>query len=290
VALPKVIDPQTREAFAILRCQSCGLGHTAPQPADLAKYYGVSYHGSRHGFTANYADRRRMRWLGEVFAFKPGARLADVGCGDGTFLKLARSRGFSVSGTELNPKIARDEGLDVGITLEEIAERGPFDVITFWHTLEHMRDPVAMLRQARSLLSRDGVVLVAVPNAGSAQARAFGRNWFHLDVPRHLFHFTEHSLVRALSNVQLSVIRRWNQEAENGFFGWTQSALNAISREPNALYALLTGRKVAASSAIVSVATGSLITLATVPIELGAVARNSGGTLIVAARALGGPS
>ena len=50
--LSEVTDPQTRELFSVLRCDGCGLGHTSPQPSDLGRYYGPSYHGGRHGFTA----------------------------------------------------------------------------------------------------------------------------------------------------------------------------------------------------------------------------------------------
>ena len=56
---PTVVDPQTRETFAIVGCASCGLGHTDPQPADLAPYYGPKYHGGRHTFTTSLEDHNR---------------------------------------------------------------------------------------------------------------------------------------------------------------------------------------------------------------------------------------
>ena len=63
---PEVLDPQTRETFAIAACNSCGLGHTSPQPEDLSPYYGAAYHGGRHGFTAQYCVWRRMRFVENV--------------------------------------------------------------------------------------------------------------------------------------------------------------------------------------------------------------------------------
>src|SRR5258706_15138632 len=77
---PAVRDPQTGERFAIDRCVACGLGHTAPQPDDLGRYYGARYHGGRHGFTERLCLMRRMRFAGALGA--PG-RLLDFGCGDG---------------------------------------------------------------------------------------------------------------------------------------------------------------------------------------------------------------
>lgn len=285
VAFAKVVDPQTREVFSIEACASCGLGHTTPQPDDLARYYGETYHGQRHGFTARHADRRRLKWIDAVFPDKAAKSVLDVGCGDGTFLVAARNRGWKVTGTEMNPDIARKEGLDVGTSLSDIAPRGPFDVITFWHTLEHMRDPKAMVLEARALLAPGGALFVAVPNAGGVQARFFGRHWFHLDVPRHLFHFTRTALENLVSTAGLKVVKRWDQEAEHGLFGWTQSALNTIVPEPNVLYALLTGRPTSPWKAAASVAAGSVVTAAAAPVEMTAMARGLGGTFIVAARA-----
>lgn len=280
---PAVLDVVSGETFAIERCAACQLGHTTPQPDDLAPYYGTQYHGRRHGFTARYSDARRLRCLRDV-APAPG-RLLDVGCGDGSFLLAAREKGWSVVGTELNPALARAAGLDVYSTVPEVSAHGPFDVITFWHTLEHMKDPRAMLGHARSLLAPNGVVLVAVPNAGSTQAVHFKEDWFHLDVPRHLFHFSDTGLEAVLRANELSVVRRWSQEIEIGVFGWIQTFLNRMLSKPNALYAWLTGRPVRASDAAVSTVLGSFLFLFSTPLELVAIARRKGATLVVAARA-----
>lgn len=64
---------------------------------------------------------------------------------------------------------------------------GQFDVIVLWHSIEHLPRPWVVLDRAMRALAPGGVILVAAPNPESAQMRAQGRNWYHLDAPRHLY-------------------------------------------------------------------------------------------------------
>ena len=106
-----------------------------------------------------------------------------------------------------------------------------------------MLDPRATLREARALLAPDGVIIIAVPDAGGLQARIFGSKWLHLDVPRHLYHFNRSSLGNLLQREGFSTIREWHQEFEYDLLGWSQSALNYGPTAPNLFFDLLTGRK-----------------------------------------------
>src|SRR5258708_34063101 len=81
-----VVDPQTRETFAILACARCGLGHTTPQPDDLAPYYGAAYHGNRHGLTARYCAARRARIVASVAGPASDPPVPPPGCGGGKLL------------------------------------------------------------------------------------------------------------------------------------------------------------------------------------------------------------
>ena len=284
-AFPRVLDPQTREEFSIASCQQCGLGHTSPQPEELGRYYGPSYHGKRHGFTASYCAARRVRFVKSVTEGTVGKAL-DIGCGDGTFLLALKKHGWSVVGTEMNPALAREAGLEVEETLDAVAGRGPFDCVSLWHSLEHMRDPAGLIEQVSRLLSPKGVLLIAVPNAGGLQAKLFGPRWFHLDVPRHLFHFTDRALERLLQRAGLAEARRWDQELEMDLFGWAQSALNALLPDPNIFFYALTHRRTEAglSEVALSHALGPALLAAAVPAVAVGTALGRGGTLVVAAR------
>ncbi len=280
-----VLDPQTRETFSIASCEVCGLGHTTPQPDDLSRYYGATYHGGRHGLTANYCAKRRVRIITSVVGSGQDRRLLDVGCGDGTFLLAARAHGWNVTGTEVNPDIARAAGLDVRSSLDQVQNDGQFDCITLWHSLEHLRDPLATLTQLAGILKPQGSLVVAVPNAQGLQAKVFGSGWFHLDVPRHLYHFGDRSLTHALSEAGLTVLRRWHQEFEYDVFGWAQSALNKVLPEPNQFFNRLTGRETdSQKSPAISVLLGLGATALALPATVFGTLLGQGGTLIVVAR------
>jgi len=123
-----------------------------------------------------------------------------VGCGDGSFLEALEREGWDVHGTELSASIAATarERLGDCIHVGGIGEAGfssnSFDLITFWHVLEHLEDPRHALSEARRLLKSDGRIVVAVPNINSWQACWFRDEWLHLDVPRHRWHFGPETL------------------------------------------------------------------------------------------------
>lgn len=244
--LASVQDPQSLEEFAIHRCASCGLGHTNPIPSDLGAYYGPAYYGKRHSFTDRYCLARRLRTLASATgrAGQVGGKVLDVGCGDGNFIAAAGEAGWKATGTDIGGALdnARAAGLDVYGSLEEAAARGPFDAVTMWHTLEHFTDPKATLEKVRSAIAPNGTLVVAVPDAAGLQASLFRGRWFHLDVPRHLYHFDRSALASLLGRVGF-VPERWqHQEIENDVFGWMQSALNAMLPAPNVLFQSLTGK------------------------------------------------
>lgn len=241
--LASVQDPQSLEEFAIRRCASCGLGHTSPIPEDLGAYYGPAYYGKRHSFTDRYCLARRMRLLASATRRTSG-KLLDVGCGDGNFLAAAKGAGWQSTGTDIGGALenARSAGLDVYGSLDEAAAKGPFDAITMWHTLEHFTDPRATLAKVRSAIAKDGTLIVAVPDAAGLQASLFRGRWFHLDVPRHLYHFDRSALTSLLARVGFAPERWHHQEIENDVFGWMQSALNAVLPAPNVLFQSLTGK------------------------------------------------
>lgn len=279
-----VVDPQTLERFGISACKDCGLGHTIPIPADLSRYYGPQYYGGRHGITERYCIRRRIR-LTETVAPRHGS-LLDVGCGEATFLSAARSAGWKVAGTEMNFKGADELNIPVFGTLREAAAAAPFDCVTMWHSLEHIPDPISAFQQIQELLAPDGVLICAVPDAGGWQARTFGPHWFHLDVPRHLYHFGDRSLGVLFERTGYQVIRKWHQEWEYDVFGWCQSGLNKVFAKPNLFFSLLTGKnaKMSGVEKAANLLLGSLYTAAAVPATALATLAGQGGTIIYAGR------
>ncbi len=283
--LAHLADTVTREEFAIVRCRTCGLGQTWPQPSDLAPYYS-NYHGGRHGMTASFRATRRLRIVSRASRNRGEMRLLDVGCGEGTFLKKAALAGWKVAGTEMNPAVAIANGIPAQRSLHECEHLVPLDCVTFWHSLEHMKDPIGELRHARRMIATEGVLVIAVPNAGGSQARVFQRHWLHLDIPRHLFHFTEAALDKMLREAGFKVDRSFHQEFEYDVMGWAQSTLNALQKSPNLFFEKMMGRQqnCGALRAALNLAGGLALSAAAVPIVCAASLAHSGGTMIVVAR------
>jgi 2-polyprenyl-3-methyl-5-hydroxy-6-metoxy-1,4-benzoquinol methylase len=153
--------------------------------------------------------------LEAVPPYRARGRLLDVGCGSGTYLRAMRDLGWEVCGVEVNAeaaRLARERwGLDVRQgTLEEAGLPGSeFDVITFWHTLEHLPSPRRALAECRRLLRPGGLIMLETPNCAGPGARLFGERWFHLDAPRHLYAFTPDTLRRLLAQLGFTAVQVW---------------------------------------------------------------------------------
>lgn len=239
-------DYLTGDAFDIVRCGHCGLGMTWPAPpeAELTRYYPARYRGNRHAGTKSLRSRLRARALERATGVASG-RLLDLGAGDADFALLMHEKGWQVAATELDPatvEVLRRQGIDARLSAEAARNpwTEPFDAITCWHVLEHVNDPPALLKQSRAMLKPGGVLQVTVPSLASWQARLGGRHWFHLDVPRHLFHFTPGSLTRLLERSGFEVAGRRSFAFEYDWFGSIQTPLNALLPRMNVLFEGLT--------------------------------------------------
>ena len=284
-AYPCVKDSLSGEAFAVEACGACGFGVTSPVPAEVGRYYPQAYYGGRHGASGRFCLRRRLRWLGPATG-----RLLDIGCGDGSFLLAARKSGWEVVGIERNTEPSRRAGLRVFESLEGLradlgASGARFDRITLWHSLEHIAAGQEILRQAAGLLKPGGRVLIAVPDLGGWQARWCGAAWLHLDVPRHVAHYTERSLAMACEKAGVNVGRHWHQEFEYDLLGWSQSILNALFAEPNVFFHWLTRKPIRAAGAVklLQLGLGAALTAVCVPLVWLGARCGRGGTVIMEA-------
>lgn len=290
-----VWDYISDERFDILKCTACGLMVTDPMPGDdvIEKYYSTKYRGDRHAFTDRIRVALRARMLQQQLPAQFTGRLLDIGCGDGHFAMTMRDRGWKLSVTEINQTTItalRSAGMEA-MTPAAAIEQGfghQFDAVTCWHVLEHVLDPLQLVRWVRSILADGGRFQVTVPDVSSWQARLTGRNWLHLDVPRHRYHFTAATLKRLLSDAGFEIISRTTFAMEYDWFGAIQSPLNALCTRPNVLFERMTSQTRdwpgTSGDRVLSCLAGPPIAAATLPLCLLSWLFGRGATLTMTAR------
>jgi hypothetical protein len=106
----------------------------------------------------------------------------------------------------------------------------PWSAIVLWHSLEHLQRPAETLAAAAGLLGEDGVLVVAVPNSDSLQARVFGDRWLALDLPRHLVHIPARALLARLRQSGLRITRVSHVRGGQVLFGWLHGLVARVSR------------------------------------------------------------
>jgi SAM-dependent methyltransferase len=199
---------------ALHKCGGCGLLFNAAVHPHLVDelYEGDVYAADRmaaHTSDRQFDSRKRAAWVRRSAA---GSRLLDVGAGTGFFVAAAGECGFVAIGIEpsdLAARFGREQlGVDVRTGYLEQLELapGPFDAITMWHVLEHVPDPVALLRTVRARLDAGGVLFVEVPNIESVGAEIFAGRWAHLDHLAHACHFAPRSLAIAVERAGFEVV------------------------------------------------------------------------------------
>jgi len=331
-------DRISQTAFELIRCKTCGLVSTTPFLSDqeMAPWYRSGYHGwwedngtpykgacplvprsgrrvgGRSEWISPVAGDALLRYLFDMLSrlfqlnrsrritkYKPEGRLADIGCGDGTFLAFMLKRGWDVLGLEdLNRyKHAAETGAGEIRIIQHDTDRwyesfAPFDVITLWHVLEHVEKPVKTLRQACNALKPGGIVVLSIPNIKSLQAAMCKDRWFHLDVPRHRWHFTPETISLLLRKSGFSRTTLSHFSLEYNPFGWWQSILNLSRCTHNFAYNLLKRRESpdyknkckGIYDAICSTVLGALLVPVALILAAAEALAGRGGTITVVAR------
>lgn len=158
-----------------------------------------------------YSDRFRGE-LEEINKFKKYGRILDIGCANGHFLKLANESGWETYGCDIDKNAAEycKQCLVLNVTCGELDEnRYPekyFDVITMFHTLEHIPNFCQTIAIAQKILKPNGLIVIAVPNVNDLRRLLFKQNWLQFK-EHHLWYFSKETLIFLLQKHGLKILR-----------------------------------------------------------------------------------
>lgn len=211
------------DTYTDLKCETCGTVRLSPRPnaAAMNRAYGPqTYARAEDGETGTsglahrldvFFDRQAQRAtdaFAKLAAPDVPRRVLDVGCGDGRFLHALQTRGWDGVGLETGAQaagLARRRAAPFAIYGTPLEEANlpaqSFGMVSLLHVLEHVPNPRETLQTCYDLLAPGGMLLLALPNAGSIEAKLFGATWYPLDLPRHYWGFNPKTLLRLAGEV-----------------------------------------------------------------------------------------
>src|SRR6478609_2938708 len=201
------------ETFSIYQCSTCNFLITSPRPDtnSIGKYYQSENYISHTNSSKSVIDKIyksvrsiTLQWkLNQIQKHQKSGTILDYGCGTGEFLNTCTTASWKCIGVEPSSearlKAEHLTNLKLSQSLSKITS-DKFDVITLWHVLEHIEDLNEKLSELKNHLAQDGTIFIAVPNYESLDGKLYQSHWAGYDVPRHLWHFSQTTMGKLLSN------------------------------------------------------------------------------------------
>lgn len=197
-----------------MRCRNCGLIFVSPRDDkdEILRQYAddvsspISYY-QKSAYVDSLIFDKRLDWT-EQFATK--GSLLDIGCNVGTFMDVARKRGWDVTGVEVNRNafdMSREKGHKVyqGFFAPELIDtfdRKEFDLVCLNDVIEHFPNPMAAMKLVTPLIRRGGHLAINTPNIDNIVARTF-----QIKPKEHVFYFNKSTATRILEQAGLEVLR-----------------------------------------------------------------------------------
>jgi SAM-dependent methyltransferase len=206
--------------FKIHRCEGCGLHYTktVPTPETIGSYYKAESYDSHRVDNKSLISRiyRRVRSINVtkkvswIQRYTKSGLVVDYGCGLGHLVAELKNSGFNAQGYEIDSDVRKLTESELQIEtypLEDFRnlDAGSVSVLTMWHVLEHVYDLNDDFQQIVDKVENKGLIFIAVPNFRSFDAKFYKKYWEAFDLPRHLYHFDNESIVDFTSRYGLSL-------------------------------------------------------------------------------------
>jgi len=212
----------SKEYYELVECSACNFIFTqdAPSAEEIGPYYKnedyVSHSDTQKGLffkiyhiVRNYMLEQKRKAIVKHLD-SDGKKILDIGAATGHFLNHMQKNGFDPVGIEQDKEVREKAEQTFGISMfptEKLYEFSAqtFDVITLWHVLEHVHDLDAYLKQIKKILKPNGLLLIALPNRESYDAKKYKEYWAAWDIPIHLWHFSPNNIRDLLKKYQLKL-------------------------------------------------------------------------------------
>ena len=213
----------SKKKFIIVSCETCDFTFTNPRPKDnsLGEYYKsdmyISHTNNTKGLfnwmyhtVRKYAIGTKLNLLKKTSKNK---NHLDIGCGTGEFLNACKNAGYNTTGIEPS-ELAREQAINnFKILVSEDTnlgqfEENQFDSISMWHVLEHVPALNKTIEEFNRILSKNGKIIIAVPNHKSWDAQHYKEFWAGWDVPIHLWHFSKLSIEKLFLKYNFKLIEK----------------------------------------------------------------------------------
>ncbi len=256
------------QEYPICKCGDCDIVFTGKsfKAEEQAEFYKTRYYAAAADYAAklkqsamsdNEDHQERVKAISKMILKKKGSVL-DVGCAAGALLAAFKSAGWECYGIEPSADLAAYARTAVGCEVHEgLLESSDlpfnnFDAVTALHVLEHTSNPLAFLKRCHKLLRKGGILLIEVPDFGSTSARTKKESWLPLYPDTHLFHFTDRTLIRLLTDAGFRVerLRRYgglgalaptalkSVKEENSFCNFTSNRTCSIDRAKEYIFVM----------------------------------------------------
>jgi SAM-dependent methyltransferase len=232
--------------WSLLKCLGCGLIATFPCPSqkELSSFYPEEYvpftafHPKKGTLQQKIRQALLEEWYGypgkkrwtrkallfpfflvqnlkgsKILFYHGKGRLLEIGTGSAAHLYYLREQGWKTTGIEPNPNAAeraqKNHGLRVLTGTLEQTRFSPhsFDVVLMEYVFEHVLEPNKTLQRLHEILDKNGLFVLDVPNINALEFKLFKENWFPLELPRHVFHFSPKTLSALLEKHGFEIVK-----------------------------------------------------------------------------------
>lgn len=192
--------------YIINKCNLCGFGVTDGTGIQSGDYHRDKVYSREEALFKNIFQKR-ANIIGKSISVSSAL---EIGCSTGILLSLLKKRGWQVTGVEISKKaaeLARSKNIEVIIQpFEKIAVNEKFDLVILNHTLEHLKEPIEVLKKIKMILKPKGYLYIDLPNFGGLSAKLMKVRWPLLLPEEHFWHFSEKSLILLLKSLGFKII------------------------------------------------------------------------------------